>query len=119
MDFKNLPELVKIATIKTNSQMMVNNQIIQQEVSVIACPKCGRALINFNNNFPRIEVVKYLVENRATLESQFAYCPSCGKKLAYHFSIIDGEQFVTFTEPAEKIEEVINDDTETTIKDKE
>lgn len=119
MDFKNLPELVKIATIKTNHQMMVNNQIIQQEVSVIACPKCGRALINLNNVFPKIEVIKYIVGNKAALESQFAYCPSCGKKLAYHFSIIDGEQFVTFTESAEKIEEVINNDSDKIIEDKE
>ena len=93
MNTNSLVKLAVLTKIKKSSQSFVINgveQKIENESFVLACPKCGRVIIEFPQELNDLsKVINEIKMHKNELLNISKYCSSCGTKISYDYDIIE------------------------------
>lgn len=82
---KEIPQLVEVKTKQVPVQRMVINgqeQVINGEVCVLCCPRCGDVIQSFQPGVTEVEILKALCTDDEEALKKTLWCSKCGQKLA-------------------------------------
>lgn len=100
MEEKEFSKLVNIDTIQVPAQVMIiNGQRVEQgtqEIFILKCPVCNNTIQQFNQgNINRVDIIKFVCNNKDTLNDSIKYCPNCGQRINFNYEIIEADFTVT------------------------
>lgn len=87
-----LSKSIQIKRAVAPSQMIVNGVPVQQEMTILCCPECGKVIHQLDQSLPPVIIKQFLEQNIEVLEKELQYCSRCGTKLNYRsYDVFDVE----------------------------